>query len=145
VRSSSAASLFGLDTSGNGTFAGIVQGEFVRIGTGAAETTLINASLGGANVTLGDGFAGTALVSMGPATTGSIGGSLLSAGACANGTASITNAQTTYPVWVVPGFIGAGFQVNAYVSSTGTVTVEVCAIVAGTPTAQTYTVGAIQR
>lgn len=144
VKTSAAANLMSMDASGNVNFAGLVQGEFVRFGT-SGTTTLINAAGTGINIGMGDGFAGTAMVSMGPATTGSIGGSPLTAGGCASGTAAVTNAQTTYPAWVVPGFISGSFNVSAYVSATGTITVEVCAVIAGTPAAQTYTVGAIQR
>lgn len=47
-------------------------------------------------------------------------------------TASASGAGATDP--------GDGFDVRAYVSGAGTVTVKVCALVAGTPTATTYNV-----
>lgn len=75
-------------------------------------------------------------------TTANIGGSALAAGQCVSGNATVTGvgsytqvpsvAPTTYP--------GAGFIWKAYVASANTVTVEVCAIAAGTPTATTYNV-----
>jgi hypothetical protein len=78
--------------------------------------------------------------------TGSIGGSALSVNTCASGTVSITGASNavsagaaitatprTYP--------GAGFTWSQpYLSATDTVTVSVCAAVAGTPTASVYNV-----
>lgn len=79
-------------------------------------------------------------------TTGSIGGGLLTAGACATGTATVTGATTamttnlpqpaTYP--------GDGFEIYSYVSASNTVTVKVCALVALTPTASTYSVSVNQ-
>lgn len=73
-------------------------------------------------------------------TTGGIGGSALTAGACATGTVAIaglpltgarlTATPTTYP--------GAGFYWNVYPSALGVATVNVCATVAGTPTISTY-------
>ncbi len=73
-------------------------------------------------------------------TTGSIGGTALSAGQCASGTVSIaglpasgarlTATPDTYP--------GDGFWWEAYPSAAGTATVKVCAVVAGTPAASTY-------
>lgn len=79
-------------------------------------------------------------------TTGSIGGSALAAGACATGTVAITGATTSMAVLATPvTYPGAGYQWNdAYVSSAGTVTVPVCAIAAGTPTASAYNVRVLQ-
>lgn len=78
-------------------------------------------------------------------TTTSIGGSALAAGACASGTVSITNSTTAMAVAVSPVTNpGTGFTWQGYVSAAGTVTVEVCAISAGTPTASTYNVRVIQ-
>lgn len=75
------------------------------------------------------------------ASTGSIGGSSLAAGACASGTASISGAANTGVATASPQtYPGDGFTWEAYISSSGTVTVKVCAIVAGTPTASLYEV-----
>lgn len=82
-------------------------------------------------------------------TTASIGGSALAAGACATGTATIAGGTTGHPVYVsasdgtLPGALGGGtglFQVDAVTTNATTVTVEVCAAIAGTPAAKTYSV-----
>lgn len=78
-------------------------------------------------------------------TSASIGGGALLAGACAVGTATVTNATTSMIALVDPvTYPGDGNTWEAYVSSASTVTVKVCAIVAGTPTATTYNVRVIQ-
>lgn len=75
-------------------------------------------------------------------TSGSIGGGALTAGACATGTVTITGATTS----MVATASGAGadpggnYIVRGYVSASNTVTVQVCAVIAGTPAAQTYNV-----
>lgn len=83
------------------------------------------------------------------AATGSIGGGALLAGACTTGTATITGGTTGHTVGVsasdgtLPGSLGGGtglFQVDAVVTNATTVTVEVCAAVAGTPAAKTYNI-----
>ena len=77
------------------------------------------------------------------ATTGSIGGSALTAGQCSTGTVTINGANTGMVAnasAVTSGDPGAGFTVGAQVTSSNTVTVSVCAIIAGTPTASTYAV-----
>ena len=74
-------------------------------------------------------------------STGSIGGSALAAGACANGTVSVTGATTSMAVVATPTtYPGDGMDWRTYVSSSGVVTVKVCAVIAGTPTASTYNV-----
>jgi hypothetical protein len=75
------------------------------------------------------------------AVTASIGGSALTAGQCASGTATATGALTTMAASASPNtYPGAGFSWTAQVTSANTVTVYVCAIAAGTPTASTYNV-----
>jgi hypothetical protein len=81
-------------------------------------------------------------------TTGSIGGAALLAGACSTGTVSVTGA--------VPGMLAVaapsdgtnipalGVSIAAVVTSSGIVTVSVCALLALTPTAKTYNVRVIQ-
>lgn len=77
-------------------------------------------------------------------TTGSIGGGLLTAGTCASGTVAVTNSTTTMVVAVSPNtYPGDGTDYYGYVSTNGTVTVKVCAIVGLTPTASTYNVRVI--
>lgn len=84
-------------------------------------------------------------------TTSSIGGGALLAGACATGTVAITGSTTGMPVAVAPsagtdptngGVLGVAWE--GRVSSNGTVTVSVCAPIAGTPTAAAYNVRVIQ-
>ena len=77
-------------------------------------------------------------------TTGSIGGSALAAGACASSTVSISGATTSMAVVATPAaYPGDGMDWRSYVSSAGIVTVKVCADVAGTPAASTYSVRVI--
>jgi|SRR5882672_2946489 len=77
--------------------------------------------------------------------SGSIGGGALLAGACAVGTATVTGATTSMIALTDPvTYPGDGNTWEAYVSSSNTVTVKVCAIVAGTPIATTYNVRIIQ-
>ena len=76
-------------------------------------------------------------------TTGSIGGSLLTAGTCASGTASVTGAVVGHTVGVSSSdgtLPNALATLSAAVTSTGTVTVQVCAIAAVTPSSKTYNV-----
>ena len=82
-----------------------------------------------------------------PGTTGSIGGSALTAGQEATGTASIPTATTSMTCDASPAAgctAGAGFVQKCRVSAAGTATVSVVAVVAGTPTACLYNVRAIQ-
>jgi len=87
---------------------------------------------------------GAALILHG--VTGSIGGSPLLIGTAATGTVSITGASAAVAagkcICVTPNtFPGAGFSWHsAYISASDTVTVQVFANVAGTPTASTYNV-----
>ncbi|MGA7807251.1 hypothetical protein [Bradyrhizobium sp.] len=80
-------------------------------------------------------------------TTGSLGGSALIAGACSSTTVSITGATTGMSA-VMSGAGGSdpggAYQEKAWISSSNTVTAEVCAVVAGTPAAQTYNVRVLQ-
>lgn len=79
------------------------------------------------------------------AISASVGGSALTAGQCASGTASVAGSTTSQVAVVSPNtYPGDGFEWHAYVSAAGTVTVKVCAELAGTPTASTYNVRVIQ-
>lgn len=74
-------------------------------------------------------------------TTGSIGGGVLTAGTCSSGTVAVTNSTTSMTVNVTPNtYPGDGTLFYGYVSTNGTVTVKVCALVALTPSASTYNV-----
>lgn len=78
-------------------------------------------------------------------TTGSIGGGVLIAGACSSGTATIANSTTAMGVVATPvTYPGDGVTWAGYVSTNGTVTVKVCAIVGLTPGATNYNVRVIQ-
>jgi len=80
-------------------------------------------------------------------TSGSIGGSPLTAGTCATGTVSVTGATTSMGVVATPAtYPGDAFTWSGYVSSSNTVTVRVCTNLAagGTPTASVYNVRVIQ-
>ncbi len=79
-------------------------------------------------------------------TTGSIGGSALTAGTCTSGTATVTGATTSMAVIATPAtYPGDGADWLPYVSAAGTVTVKVCNSTTGslTPTASTYNVRVI--
>lgn len=114
-------------------------------------------STDGSNGTTGNGFKNGLCVTASGACTGgllstlkgtsaSIGGGLLTAGTCASGTATVTGATTamttTLPIGAT--YPGDGFEIYSYVSAANTVTVKVCALVALTPTATTYSVAVIQ-
>jgi hypothetical protein len=78
-------------------------------------------------------------------TTGSIGGGALGAGACTTGTVAVTSSTTAMAVAVSPvADPGTSVSWQGFVSSAGTVTVRVCALVATTPTATTYNVRVLQ-
>jgi hypothetical protein len=81
------------------------------------------------------------------ATSASIGGSSVGAGACASGTVSVTGATTSMAATATPAADpGTSFIPWAFVSSANTVTVRVCNFTASsaTPTATTYNVRVIQ-
>lgn len=79
------------------------------------------------------------------ATSASIGGSALLAGAVATGTVTVAGAVSGMVVLVTPNtYPGDAIDWRAYVSSANTVTVVVSAIIAATPAASTYNVRVIQ-
>ena len=83
-----------------------------------------------------------ALTSGGSGLTGSIGGSALAAGACASGTVTLGQSATGHTGIAVPSdgtFLGGSYTETVSVSGT-TATVNVCAVIAGTPAAKTYNV-----
>lgn len=78
-------------------------------------------------------------------TSGSLGGSALTAGNCSTTTVAITGALNTMAVVVTPkASPGNNYYWKGVVTSSGTVTVYICAVTAGTPTAETYSVRVIQ-
>ena len=94
-------------------------------------------------ITWADSSGTPALVLSG--TSGSLGGSALTAGSCSSTTVSISGATTSMTASATPASDpGAGFYWQALISSSNTVTVRVCAVAAGTPTATTYNVRVIQ-
>lgn len=79
------------------------------------------------------------------ATTSAIGGGILTAGTCASGTVAVTSSTTAMTVTVTPNtYPGDGTIYYGYVSTNGTVTVKVCAIVGLTPVSSTYNVRVVQ-
>ncbi len=76
------------------------------------------------------------------ATSSSIGGSALTAGTCSTTTVTMTGATTSNAVVATPETTpGQGFyELVPYVSAANTVTIGVCATVAGTPTASVWQV-----
>lgn len=79
------------------------------------------------------------------ATSASIGGSALAAGACTSGTVAVAGSTTGMAVVATPvTYPGDGSTWAGYVSAAGTVTVKVCAIAAVTPGASTYNVRVLQ-
>jgi hypothetical protein len=112
-------------------------------GTLTGNTLVVNAPVPGVTATLSSSSLPNPVFT---GTTASIGGGALLAGACASGTATIAGATTamvpatTASTSAAP---GVGFSVYAQVTSSNTVTVSVCALVNGTPTASTYLVRVI--
>lgn len=79
------------------------------------------------------------------ATTAAIGGGALTVGTCATGTVTVTGATTLMMVSASPAANpGASIGWFAFVSAANTVTVKVCALLAGTPTSTTYNVKVFQ-
>jgi hypothetical protein len=125
------------------TAAGKVDAAQLANGTGTAPL----ASLPGSGSITVNGIACTLGSSCTPfltGTTGSIGGSLLAtAGTCTSGTATVTGATVGHPVSVSAsdGTVPNGLIVlSASVTSSNTVTVQLCAIASVTPAAKTYSV-----
>lgn len=88
---------------------------------------------------------GTAVSPVLTGTTGGIGGGALLAGGCTSGTVAVTGSTTTMAVALTPNtYPGDGTLYYGYVSTNGTVTVKVCAIVALTPVSSTYNVKVVQ-
>ena len=80
-------------------------------------------------------------------TTGVIGGSALAAGACTTGATTVSGAAIGTPVAVSAsdGSLPSGLvMLRAAVTATNTVTVQVCAVAAVTPTAVSYAVRVVQ-
>ncbi len=78
-------------------------------------------------------------------TSGSIGGGLLVAGACSQGSVTISGASVGMAVVATPNtYPGDASAWKAYVSAANTVIVKVCALIAVTPSASTYNVRVIQ-
>ena len=79
--------------------------------------------------------------------TGSVGGAALAAGGCASGAVAVNGANVGVPVAVSAsdGSLPSGLiMLSAAVTSSGTVTVQVCAVSAVTPRALSYNVRVLQ-
>lgn len=108
------------------------------------QVTLVSPSLSGAVTATLPAATGT-LARVATGTTASVGGGALAAGACASGTATMSPsglvvAGSPGTAAASDGTYQAGFVINALGTASNTATVEVCAIVAGTPTAKTYNI-----
>lgn len=135
---------YAIQTSG-GTGMVIEGNAFYKCGSGGtgggvnfqptnASTVVMHGNVSDTSGTNGINFSGT---------TSSIGGSALTAGNCSSGTVTVAGAAPGMPVTVSTSngtFLGGSFNLQASVTSANTVTVNVCAVVAGTPTAETYVV-----
>ena len=152
---------------GGGTTAAVIQQNSQLFATGSkplpwlkavsssgAITTTVGESTNGASVTniVGPSPArtlvnGVQIAANHTGTTGPIGGSALAHGACSSGSVAVPDATNTMAVVATPAtFPGAGYWWAGYVSSTGTVTVEICNSTGatGTPAASTYNVRVLQ-
>lgn len=133
-------------TSGSGRWQINTNGHFLAVSDntydiGASGATRPRTGYFGTSIVV----AGTTILPNFSGTSSSIGGSALLAGACASTTVSVTGATTAMAVSVSPvTYPGDGNFWMGYVSASNTVTVKVCAAVAGTPTASTYNVRVIQ-
>lgn len=114
------------------------------LGNGAGNSVELEGTFTGNRVATLPDLTGTIALNF-TATSASIGGGALLAGACAFTATTVTGATvgmgsvstpTTYP--------GDGNFWLSYVSAANTVTTKVCAAVAGTPTASTYNIRVIQ-
>jgi hypothetical protein len=81
-------------------------------------------------------------------TTGSIGGASLAVNACSTGAATVYGVSSAMAIQVTPvadpnAAAALNYTWYGYMSGTNTVTVKVCALVAGTPTATAYNVRVI--
>ncbi len=117
---------------------------------GTDGTTVVGSmGIGGAFDATAYSLAGTplALRSILVGTTGSIGGGLLTAGNCATGTATVTGAVVGNPVsWSTSdGTLPSPLAIiSAAVTSTNTVSLQVCAVATLTPASKTYNVSVVQ-
>jgi hypothetical protein len=120
------------------------NGSGVPSGSCVSGSTYTDASTGNAWTCLASAWKLGATSGVMSGTTGSIGGGALLAGACASGTATVTGATTGMPAVASPSdgtnIAALGTSISATVTSASTVTVNVCALLALTPTAKTYTV-----
>ena len=125
------------NNSANMNVDGVITARGFKIGNGPMMTNLPS---GGAAAAATSAGGGSTLIG----TTGAIGGAPLTAGKCASGTAAVTGAASTMAVTTSPaGTTGDGFVWQGFVSSPNTVTVKVCALAGGTPTAVAYDVRVI--
>jgi hypothetical protein len=145
---------WGTSTTGSAT-AGVVPTYSAALSLGGTDTVSCgNGTAGDASCTFKAGsgvFSGNVtaanLRTVLAGSTASIGGSALAAGGCATGTASVSGATVGSPVAVAAadGSLPAALvTLSAAVTSSNTVTVQVCAIAAVTPAAKTYNVRVLQ-
>ncbi len=133
---SSWASLFTIDAKANNTadvtVSGVMTAKALKIGDGPVITSLSSSGAAVAAAPASSSLAGT---------TASIGGAPLAAGKCASGSAAVNGATPKMAATASPASSpGDGFVWQAFVSRANTVTVNVCALASGTPTAAAYDV-----
>jgi hypothetical protein len=97
------------------------------------------------NATTAVQIAGVALLPNFSATSASIGGGALAAGACASTTTTVTGARVGMVAKNTPAtYPGDAFTPTAIITANDTVVSRICAIIAGTPAASTYAIRVIQ-
>jgi hypothetical protein len=126
------------------------QGSSISNGSGAPTGACVSGSVytdsatGNAWTCTGGAWKLSATSGIMSGTTGSIGGSLIVLGGCSSGTATVTGATVGMPAVATPSdgtnIAGLGVVITATVTSSNTVTVNVCALVSLTPASKTYTV-----
>lgn len=124
----------------------ITNGSGVPSGACTSGSAYTDSATGNAWTCTGGAWKMVATTALLSGTTGSIGGGALLLGNCASGTTTVTGAvagQGALANTSDGSFIGGAFQIQANVSSSNTITVNICAVVAGTPPSKTYSVRVI--
>lgn len=120
---------------------------FIDTGNGAVKTgnTTLDDGTGNMNIPAGKSYqvGGVSILPL-SAVTPSLGGAALTTGQCSSAVLSVPGAATSMVVETSPiAYPGDQFVWRGYVSAAGTVTVKVCALAAGTPTASVYNIRVI--
>lgn len=114
------------------------------VGSTSGTITVQAPAVAGVNVLTLPAASGDLAVAL-TGTTASIGGSALSPGAVSTGTVAVAGAAIGMAVIATPEtYPGVDAYWDAYISSAGTVTVNVGVVTAGTPVASVYAVRIIE-